>query len=306
MNSFVNLSLPVPVSCQTQELMLPRPPATDSWEYWLPRWIARKATTTRKIYAEEIKKFLDFIGWKAPSLLLTTDIEDWQQLAVKQGLKPNTVGRKTATICSLCTFIHRRDLRVMPQNVGAGVERVKASNDLANRILSETEVLRMFDRTTRPRDLALLRVLYGAGLRIAEAVELRWKDIVWRENDALLTVLGKGSKIRTVAIYNHTLEALRAIMPPGEVDPSAFVFQTVHGQLCRVYSVQIIRKAAKRAGIKKAVSPHWLRHSSATHALERKCPLPLVCATLGHANLAVTGRYLHVRPGESMGKFHAL
>lgn len=304
MNSFVNFALPVPVS--RQELILPRPPATDSWEYWLPRWIARKATTTRKIYADEITKFLDFIGWKAPSLLLLTDIEAYQQLAVNQGLKPNTVGRKVATVCSLISYIHRRDSMVMPRNVGAGVERVKPCNDLANRILSEAECLRMFDRETNPRNLALLRLLYSGGLRIAEAVTLRWKDVAWEGKTAKVTVMGKGSKVRTVNVYGACVEALRAILPPGEDVAMLHVFRTVHGPLCRVYSVQVVRKAAKRAGIKKAVSPHWFRHAAATHALDRGAPLTLVSATLGHANLAVTGRYLHVRPGESMGRFHSI
>jgi integrase/recombinase XerD len=67
--------------------------------------------------------------------------------------------------------------------------------------------------------------------------------------------------------------------------------------------VEIIRAAARRAGIKKPVSPHWFRHASATHALERGAALPLVSRSLGHSNLATTGRYLHVRPNESLGKF---
>ena len=70
--------------------------------------------------------------------------------------------------------------------------------------------------------------------------------------------------------------------------------------------MKIVRRAAERAGIERKVSCHWFRHAAATHALERGAPLPLVSQTLGHANLATTGRYLHVRPAESMGKYHMI
>lgn len=238
--------------------------------------------------------------------LTTIDIENYQQHLVNLGMKPNTTARRIATVCSLVSFIHRRDLSVMPQNIGAAVERVKATNELAGRILSETEVLRMFDRTKKPRDLALLRILYSSGCRISEALGLRWTDIVWREQDALITVLGKGGKVRTIGIYGAAVDALRAIEPAGEMASSELVFRTCHGPLKRNYAVEVIRAAATRGGIAKKVSPHWLRHASATHALERSAPLPLVSRTLGHSNLATTGKYLHVRPNESMGKYLAV
>lgn len=301
MFSFVSSALPVPVSRHAEVITLP--PA-DSWQFWLPRWIARKAPSSQKVYADEMKAFLAFVQWRPIAALTTLDIESYQQSLVNAGNKPNTVARKIATVCSLVSFIYKRDSRLMPVNIGAAVERVKPSNELAGRILSEQEVLRMFDRETNPRNLALLRTLYSAGCRISEALGLKWGNIVWKDNgQALITVLGKGAKVRTVVIYGAAVEALRAIRPAGEGDASGHVFKTSHGPLKRLYAVQIVNAAARRAGIDKAVSCHWMRHASATHALERGAPLPLVSRTLGHSNLATTGRYLHVRPNESMGKF---
>lgn len=307
MNTFVSSTALVPVQSHA---LIPAPPAPQNdpecWEYWLPRWIAMKRTTTKAVYAAEIKKFLDFIGWKPISTLQVTDIEEYQQLQISRKQAANTVGRKVATVCSLCSYIYKRNPRVMPVNPGAGVERIKPSNELAARILNEAEVLRMFDRTANKRDYALLRVLYNAGARISEACDLRWADIEWSDKEAALTLRGKGGKIRTVTVYGAAVEALRAIMPAEGYEPSAHVFRTCHGPLSRIYAVQVIRRAAKRAGIKKAVSPHWLRHAAATHALDRGATLVLVSRTLGHANLAVTGRYLHTQKGDSMGKFHAI
>jgi len=69
---------------------------------------------------------------------------------------------------------------------------------------------------------------------------------------------------------------------------------------------RIVGKAARRAGIKAPVSPHWLRHAHASHALDRGAPIHLVQATLGHASVATTGKYLHARPSESSAKYLAV
>ena len=67
--------------------------------------------------------------------------------------------------------------------------------------------------------------------------------------------------------------------------------------------LRIIQEAAKRAGVEGGVSPHWLRHAHATHSLERGAPIHLVQATLGHASVATTSRYLHLRPSQSSVEF---
>jgi integrase/recombinase XerD len=67
--------------------------------------------------------------------------------------------------------------------------------------------------------------------------------------------------------------------------------------------LRIVRKAAERAGIELPVSPHWFRHAHASHALDRGAPIHLVQATLGHASITTTGRYLHARPSDSSSRF---
>jgi site-specific recombinase XerD len=67
-----------------------------------------------------------------------------------------------------------------------------------------------------------------------------------------------------------------------------------------------VRRAAQRAGVEGVVSPHWLRHAHATHALERGAPIHLVAATLGHASVATTGIYLHARPTDSSARYLAV
>ena len=70
--------------------------------------------------------------------------------------------------------------------------------------------------------------------------------------------------------------------------------------------LRVVQRAARLAGIELAVSPHWFRHAHASHALDRGAPIHLVQATLGHASITTTGRYLHARPQDSSGRFLAL
>ena len=78
------------------------------------------------------------------------------------------------------------------------------------------------------------------------------------------------------------------------------------GALTARQAQRLVEAAAKRAGLRASVSPHWLRHAHATHALERGAPIHLVAATLGHASVATTGKYLHARPTDSSSRYLAL
>ena len=88
----------------------------------------------------------------------------------------------------------------------------------------------------------------------------------------------------------------------GEADPGQAVFRSRRGGPLDPSRVRrIVYAAARKAGLEQRVSPHWMRHAHASHALDRRAPIHLVQATLGHASVATTGRYLHARPTESSG-----
>ncbi len=116
-----------------------------------------------------------------------------------------------------------------------------------------------------------------------------------------LTVYGKGGKTRHVLLSSGTWDALTAIRDEAGDDAPVFVSRT-GGPLSRTQAFRIVRAAAKRASVDKDVSPHWLRHAHASHALDRGAAVHLVQATLGHSSVATTGRYLHARPTESSSK----
>jgi site-specific recombinase XerD len=103
----------------------------------------------------------------------------------------------------------------------------------------------------------------------------------------------------------ETWQCLKAIR--NEAGENDFVFQSRTGKrLHRTQIARILTQACQRAGILLKVSPHWFRHSHASHALERGTPITLVQHTLGHASLATTGLYLHVRPQDSSALYLAV
>jgi integrase/recombinase XerD len=153
------------------------------------------------------------------------------------------------------------------------------------------------------RNRTLVTLLYAAGLRVSELCGLRWLDVQSSANGLQITVFGKGGKTRSIHLPSGVgaqLEQLRRGAAPEE---PVFRSRKGRGELKPLAVLRIVRQAARRAGIELNVSPHWLRHAHASHALDRGAPISLVQATLGHASIQTTGRYLHARPKESSSRF---
>ena len=122
-----------------------------------------------------------------------------------------------------------------------------------------------------------------------------------RADTGQVTVFGKGGKTRAVLLSPDTWEQKVALRGASGPDDPVIRSRKKGGALTPQQVGYIVRQAARRAGIEAAVSPHWLRHAHASHNLDRGTPIHLVQATLGHASVATTGRYLHARPNDSSG-----
>jgi integrase/recombinase XerD len=148
------------------------------------------------------------------------------------------------------------------------------------------------------RDRAMLELAYGAGLRVSEWISLNVRDVVMDE--LLVRVFGKGSKERLVPIGRSAVGAvavyLRELRPRLEKGKGKGVlFLSARGEpMTRMSAWRILRKHVEGAGIEKAVSPHTLRHSFATHLLEGGADLRAVQEMLGHADISTTQIYTHV------------
>jgi site-specific recombinase XerD len=225
------------------------------------------------------------------------DLQGFAHHLKEQGYSPATQNRRINTLKSLLSYGYT--LGVLTTNVGKLLKTPKVKNTLAERILSETQIHTMMALTANERDRLLLRFLYATGARVSEVCGLRWRDLQPAgQGQGQVTLFGKGGKTRVIIFSSETWLQLQAIdNSPHSDDP---VFRSRKNcALSRSQIGRIVTAAAKRSGIVEPVSPHWLRHAHASHALERGTPIALVQATLGHANPATTGIYLHVRPKAS-------
>ena len=275
------------------------PPQAERDEQLLALWLFDRPEETRRAYASDVRGFLVHTG----TTIQATTLGDVQGFVTSLGaLAPASRGRKLSAVKSLFGFAHR--LGYVPFNVAAPVRQPAVKHALAERIIAEADVHRLLALEANPRNRALLAVLYIAGVRISEAAGLLWRDTQPRDDAGQLTVFGKGGKTRAVLLPRATWTLLAALR--AEAGPDAPVFRSRRGGVLDVSQVhRVVKAAAKRAGLPAGVSAHWLRHAHASHALDRGAPVHLVQATLGHASVATTGRYLHARPTDSSAKYLA-
>lgn len=148
-----------------------------------------------------------------------------------------------------------------------------------------------------PRDRAILEVLYGCGLRVSEAVELKVSNVYLDEG--FITVIGKGNKQRVIPLGDMAADAIRKyqdVRPaPKSSEFNDILFLNKFGtSLSRVSMFNIVKKQAMLAGIRKEISPHTFRHSFATHLIENGADLRVVQEMLGHESILTTEIYTHI------------
>jgi integrase/recombinase XerD len=187
----------------------------------------------------------------------------------------------------------------MPYNAGAAIKLRPNRDGLAQRILEESEVAKLIDAAPAGRDRIILKVLYVSGIRVSELCSLKWGDALPRQDGGQITVFGKGGKTRTILLKPRFWQQLQAIQGEAKAFDPIFRSRKGGGTLDVSQVRRIVYAAARKADLEQKVSPHWMRHAHASHALDRHAPIHLVQATLGHASVSTTGRYLHARPTES-------
>lgn len=263
---------------------------------------------TEAAYQRSWAKFAEFIGGVPLQSLTLNDIQDYLEFLQTQTrpdgdpVSAESIRGWMAGLKSLLSYGHK--LGYLTYNVGAAVKLPKGKDTLAERILTEEEVIRIVTGERNPRNRALIRVLYSSGGRVSEVCALTWADVRTGEDGAVtVTLFGKGNKTRHVLLSATTAGALATLKPIGAKSTDPVFRSNKGGPLTRQQVQRIVRAAGDRAGVDGNVSPHWFRHSHATHAMGRGASISLVSKTLGHSSEAITSRYLHVTPGESSSTF---
>ena len=266
----------------------------------LAMWLHGKAARTATEYGREAGRFMEAMGKPLRSVTLS----DLQGYVDSLDVAPATQARTIASIKSLFSF--GRKIGYLAFDPAAVVRSPKLKNRLGERILPESDVVRLIAMESDKRNRALLVFLYATGARISEACKLTWADVqVLEEGAAIVTLYGKGGKTRHVRLEARQWAPVEALREGIAQD--APVFRSQKGGFLDQSAVnRIVHAAAKRAGISAPVSPHWLRHAHVSHALDHGAPAHLVQQTAGHESLATTSRYAHARPGESSSRFLAI
>lgn len=256
-------------------------------------------------YRRDLKAFLK---WLPEGLLTVTRLHLTAYLGVlkSSGSKASTLSRNLATLRGWFSWLKLRDyIAIDPTLDLANPKREK----MLPKVLTLSEVEAIIAAAENARDRAILELLYGGGLRVSELTRLEVKDLSLREGT--LRVFGKGSKERIVPIGTKAIEALCSFLPElsgtasgatagaGRARPALMtpqpIFKDKQGKrLSRLVVWQIVKRLALKAGVRKPLSPHTLRHSYATHLLENGADVRSVQELLGHSSVVTTQLYTHV------------
>ena len=261
-------------------------------------------------YEDDLRQFAEFLSRHYSDLGFSLKKVDQITVRlflhdlVEQGFSRRSIARKLACVKSFFRFMRKQG--IVAANPAAGVQSPKLDKPLPA-VLSEADVSALMDQpdTTTPegiRDRAMLELFYGTGIRLSELICLDWKNVNF--SDATLKVTGKGSKQRIIPLGRKAKQSLKqyAQNRPNVVQEKyrdetggAAVFITKRGKRLSPKGINVLMNTyiGRVSEIKKK-SPHVLRHSFATHLLDRGADLRAVKELLGHESLATTQVYTHV------------
>lgn len=261
------------------------------------------ARNTILSYQEDLKGYINFLKEHSISTLSKTtksDIVDFMLWQKDKGMGANSIARRLAAIRMFYRFLVRE--RILKEDPTSLIDSPKLWKKIPE-TLSVNEVEALLNQPNRKdrqgiRDRAILELLYATGMRVSEAVNLKVNDV--NLGVGFLRCLGKGNKERIVPVGAKAIQMTKRYL--GESRPyllkekeSEFLFLNRFGKKISRQSLwKIIKRYACQARIKKSLKPHILRHSFATHLLERGADLRSVQEMLGHSNISTTQIYTHI------------
>ena len=259
------------------------------------------ALNTLAAYRRDLKGFETFLQREHRAIgdVGVTDLSRYLGALRRRGLGSRSIARHLSAVRGLYRFL--LDAGRVPRDPTQHLDSPRPTRRLP-RTLSMADAAALVEApdTTRPdglRDRALLELLYASGLRASEALGLRIEDVNFKAGYVM--VIGKGDRQRLVPAGAQALDWVRRYLTtirPRQVRrecPALFLNRS-GGAMSRQALWGLIRRAARRAGLRAAVSPHTLRHSFASHLLERGADLRSVQAMLGHVDISTTQIYTHL------------
>ena len=237
---------------------------------------------TIKSYILQNRLFLEFIK-KQPLEIEEDDIKEYFANLQKNNISNKTLALKKAALIFLYKEILKKDI--------LRFKTPKAEKKIPE-ILTREEVKSIIDITKNLKSRLIIKILYATGLRVSELTNLRLKDLSIDKKEAWVRK-GKGSKDRFFKISDFLIIDLEKYISTLD-ENEEFLFPGKNKTLTPRNIQKIVIKAAEKAKISKRVSPHKLRHSFATHLLDKGIDIRIIQELLGHADLSTTQIYTHV------------
>jgi len=276
----------------------------------------RVAANTHDAYRRDLARLSRFAASRGAAVdrLERADLEELVREAVAGGLSPPSIARLVAAVRGFFRFL--RVTGRVTENPADDLQAPRTFARLPHFLsLGDVDALIAAPDVATPRglrDRALIETLYATGLRVSELVGLRITDV--RLSEGYLQCLGKGRKERIVPLGAEAVQWIqryeadaRPTLMRGRSSPFVFVNARGGGRLSRLGVWKLLKAYGRHAGVRAPLSPHVLRHSFATHLLERGADLRAIQTMLGHADVSTTQIYTHVleaRLREVYDRFH--
>ncbi len=260
--------------------------------------LRRFSDFTVKSYKTDLEEFYSFLrksGKNNFSEIDRKDIRSFMGELLSYGYKKTSVSRKLSAIKSFCNFLERN--KIIKGNPSVSVKTPKTEMCIPS-FLSEEEVMKMLDFSPQEKELdirnkAILELLYATGIRASELVNLDLS--MFDMKSKLLRVYGKGKKERIIPVAKAAFEALNTYLSKsrGYTEGALFLSKS-RKRLTQRDLQRIVKKAIVKVATLNQMSPHTMRHTFATHLLNRGANLRAVQELLGHESLSTTQIYTHV------------
>lgn len=271
-------------------------------------WLLQVSAKTQKYYRRIVTELFIFLNDRPLGLMKTEELVLFLNVKCKSD---STKSVYRDVLRSLFSYaVSTGHISVNPAVV---ISRIKVEDRLFSKVLSREQIEQMIYKELCLRNKLILEIIYMTGIRVDELTKLRVNS--FREFkaavDLKVTVLveGKGKKFRTVNVPVETYEKLKRYWEEENIFPEEPCFisrkktEGLTKPLSTVQVWRIVKAAAKKANLSCSPSPHWIRHTSATHSVENGAPIHVVQTSLGHASILVTGKYLDIRPEKSIGSY---
>lgn len=282
-----------------------QPDGAEDFLTWLVVEKGRAASTI-EAYRRDLRAYHLFLNGTALADVTPGTLDSFIAHLRREGRRDTTVKRAVVAVRAMHRFLADEGITAHDPGRRTRPPRPPASLPKA---LPEDDVFRLLDsipgdEPVARRDRLILELLYGGGLRISEVVGLSMGDLLLE--DAMVRVLGKGSKERVVPMGEHAMRSIADWLSPGgrqamapvmwrrRTDADAVLLNQRGGRLTRQGAWLVLKGRAEHIGLGEVVHPHVLRHSCATHMVEHGADLRAVQELLGHASLTTTQIYTKV------------